>query len=145
MNRFMFFLIGFVLILASCVENPEAKNVRKAVEAYNQALIITYLEANLERVMPYATENELRKLYPTVLALQTTDSRMVATQDYFKVKKISVSGNQASLKAEEQWTYWWENRFTGNIIKPKSVQKYKIIYKLQKNRDRWVIDALESW
>lgn len=140
-----FFIIFIFIGLFSCRVNPEAKAVEQAVRSYNTALTQAYRDSNFNYLTPFASDNELNKLFPQFLALDTTNSRMIAIQDKFSIKGIKVGELTAALKAEEHWTYWWEDKNTGVITKPKKEQDYKIIYNLKKVKGRWLVDSLSAF
>jgi hypothetical protein len=139
------FVIFIFIGLFSCRVNPEAKAVEQAVRSYNTALMQAYRDSNINYLMPFASENELNKLFPQFLALETTNSRMIAIQDKFSIKGINVGKTTATLKAEEHWTYWWEDKNTGVITRPKKEQDYKIIYTLKKAKGEWIVDSLSPF
>jgi len=140
-----YFIVFIIFGLFSCRVNPEAKAVEQAVRSYNTALIQAYRDSVLNYITPFATDNELNKLFPQFLALDTTNSRMIAIQNKFSIKGISVAETTATLKAEEHWTYWWEDRNTGEITKPKKELDYKIVYNLKKVKGKWLVDSLSTF
>ena len=132
-----------LLCVFSCAKDPEESAAVQAVKAYNVALVQTYRDAVLDYMKPFASEDEINKLYPLMLALGAINSRMVAIQDEFKVLDVDIEQNIARVETKEKWTYWWEDRQTGAIVKPKAVQDYKIVYRLKKVRGRWIVNSLQ--
>ena len=132
----------FLLLICACGPDPKAKEVEAAVRMYNVGLMQTYNDVDLNYMKHFATEKEMNKLFAIILALKTTNSKMIAIQDSFSVKKVVIEGKTATLSSEEQWTYWWEDINTKAVTKGKNTQKYKILYKLKKVGERWMIDEL---
>ncbi|MDP2168745.1 MAG: hypothetical protein Q8J64_10495 [Thermodesulfovibrionales bacterium] len=143
MRAVLFFGLAFIISCSSL--SPEEKTVLKAVTSYNVALIQTYGDVNLNYMQFFASEAEIKKLFPIIQALMASGNRMVARQDEFVVKSIKIKGDAATLRAEEKWTYWWEDVYTGEVTKPKAEQKYKINYMLKKVNGRWIVDSLKPW
>jgi hypothetical protein len=142
-------LLASILVLSCSGSEAEKQNVLDTVKKYNSRmkrayLEAAYLEANLNLMVSVTTEDQMRKLFPTIQALQVANSFMIANQNRFIVKKISVKGDRASVKTEEEWVYWWQNKDTMKITKPEKTITYMIEYVLLREDGHWKVDDLES-
>ncbi len=146
MKKYLMFMLAIAVSAVSCArESPEeVAAVTKTVRAYNIALIEAYKDADINYMLPFASEDQLSKLFPVLQALTVTGNSMIAIQDKFAIKRTKVGNDDAFVDTEEKWTYWWQDKFTGEVTKPKQVLDYKIRYHLIKTGGRWVVDRLEQ-
>jgi hypothetical protein len=144
------FLKGLVTVLllgtalAACSRAEENRALLDAVERYNSVLRRTYMEANLDLMAGVATENQIRMLFPVIQAMRAEGSFMMAVQDTFSVKKVSMAGETGYVDTEETWTYWWQHKDTREITKPREILTYFVRYHLVRERDSWKVDRLED-
>jgi hypothetical protein len=141
---FTLLLVGLLVLSCSSGSEAEKQSVLETVKKYNSMMRRAYLEANLNLMVSVTTEDQMRKLFPTIQALQVANSFMIANQNRFIVKKISVKGDRASVKTEEEWVYWWQNKDTMKITKPEKTITYMIEYVLLREDGHWKVDDLES-
>lgn len=134
----------FTLNACNKVSETEKGQLLKAVNKYNSMLIRTYMEADLDLMRGVTTDNQLKKILPTVLALRARNNLMMADQKTFEVKKISVSGTKAFLETVEEWDYWWQHKDTGEITEPRKITRYSIRYNLVNEEGKWKVDGLET-
>lgn len=140
-------LLGtLVLAVCACSSGSEAqkKEVLDAVNRYNGMLKRAYMEANTGLMASVATEKQVLKIAPTIIALREANSFMMAEQTVFQVRKVAVKRKSATLEAEEEWHYWWQHRDTLEITKPEENIVYKIRYVLVRKDGEWLVDALEE-
>jgi hypothetical protein len=145
---FCFSLLMVVLVLAvgGCERGSEAEKneALSAVRNYNSMLQMAYLQANIGLMTSFATEKQVKMLFPTIQALQSTGNSMRTEQTAFQVKRISVTGDRAVVSTVETWVYWWQSVETGVITKPKETITYKLKFNLIKKAGKWKVDSLEE-
>jgi hypothetical protein len=130
--------------LAACSRAEENKALLDAVERYNSMMKRTYLEVNLNLMAGVATENQIRMLFPVIQAMRAEESFMMAIQDAFSVKKVSMAGDTGYVDTEETWTYWWQHKDTREITKPRETLTYFVRYHLVREENAWKVDSLED-
>jgi len=133
-----------LLALAGCASREE-KELKKFVEDYNKTLQTIYRTANLNPLGPYATENELARVFPIIQALSASDSIMPTEIKKFNAVKaeISAGGVKALVETRETWEYRWENKKTGRIVKPSNTESYHLRYYILKQKNGWKVDRIE--
>jgi hypothetical protein len=138
---------GVVLLslLVECQQKSEQDSpLVKAVRDYNVAIIQAYSDANLNYMQPFASKEEINKLFPVMQSLTESNSRMVSIQKQFKVTEEKQTGEESGYVAtNERWVYWWEDMRTGAVTKPKSEVNYHLTYHLQKEGTRWKVDRIQ--
>lgn len=143
-------LYGLILVIqfvlngcdsGTAIEKNEALT---AVKNYNTMIQMAYLQADLNVMTNFATEKQIKMLFPTIQALQATSNSMRAEQRSFKVGRVSVKGDRAFVTTEETWVYWWQSMETGYITKPEETLTYKIKFNLVKDKGKWKVDSLEE-
>lgn len=134
----------FMLLLSGC-SSREEKELVSFVKEYNNKLMSVYLAADLKPIYPFATEKELNKMYPVIQALKAANSVMPATIIKYKVRRAGLGpgGKTAVVETYEEWEYWWEDRSTKQITKPKNIEKYPMRYHLVRDGGGWKVDRLE--
>lgn len=136
--------VSVFMSVVSCNTAAEKERVLDAVKRYNGALRRAYMEANLNLMKSVATMNEISRLFPAIQALIGGGDSMIAEQESFTVKKITVKKEGAFVETEEEWRYLWIKARTGEISKPAKEESYKIRYRLLLENGRWKVDRLES-
>ena len=72
-------LLTVVFLSWGCVTNTEAeKEAAAAVNRYSGILRRAYLEANPGLLLGVATENQIRKIVPTIEAMRLMQSTMIS-------------------------------------------------------------------
>jgi hypothetical protein len=134
------------LLFASfgCKPGKEDEEVRNFVKTYVSVMQGTYAKANLNIIAPYATEKEIRKMFPIIQALKATDNIMNTEVLDYNFKKSSVNGDTATVTTSERWRYWWQDKKTGVITKPKAEESYRLEYNLVKVNGRWKVDFIKN-
>jgi hypothetical protein len=133
-----------VLLFVSCAVDSEKEHIKKTVKAYNIALVQSYRDVDLSYMKPFASKEQLNRLFPTIAALKSSGNIMIAVQLEHKVIKFRSDGNEATVDVFEKWKYWWENRNSGQITKPAETMEYQMIYHLKKNNGNWLVDGIEN-
>jgi hypothetical protein len=122
-------------------EQTEAENF---VKGYCSILQRVYAEARLEMLANVATEQEYKKVFPVVQALKATNNVMKTEVLEFKVKGATVQGTKATVRTSERWRFWWEDRKSGAITKPKVEESYDLEYSLLKLKGSWRVDSIRN-
>ena len=137
-------IVVILLAIAGCASREE-REVNKFVENYNKTLQMVYRTANLNLLGPYATEDELARVFPVIQALSASDSIMPTEIKKFNVDKseILASGVKALVETRETWVYRWENKNTGRIVKPSNTESYHLRYYIVKHKNGWKVDRIE--
>jgi hypothetical protein len=86
----------------------------------------------------------MKKLYPVIQALSATDNSMKTEIAELKIDKAKVTEDRATVRTSEKWRYWWADRKTGAITKPKREESYELEYNLLKNNGRWRVDSIKN-
>jgi hypothetical protein len=142
--RKILFALFCAIFLAGCSENPQKSEVENFVRNYCSVLQMAYETADFDILVPAATEKELKKVFPVIQALKATDNVMKTEILGFKIKKTKVSEDKATVRTHERWRYWWEERRSGTITKPKGEESYKLEYNLLKENGRWKVDFIRN-
>jgi len=137
-------VIAFLLLGCGRFNKPEQTEVENFVKGYCSILQRVYAEARLEILANVATEKEYKKVFPVVQALKATNNVMKTEVLDFKVKGATVQGSQATVRTSERWRYWWEDRKTGAITKPKVEESYDLEYNLLKVKGTWRVDLIKG-
>lgn len=132
------------LALAGCGDRKKEEEVKAFVKKYASVLQESYATGNMAPLSQLATEKELRKMAPLMQALNTTNSSMKTEISEFKIDKVKVSENEATVKTTQKWRYWWVSRSTGLITKQKQEESYKLEYTLFKMDGRWMVDSINK-
>lgn len=134
------------LFFVSCNSGSEVnkKEVLEAVKHYNGMMRRAYMEANINLMYGVATENQVNKILPTILAMRAENSFMMANQENFDVKKVKAGKDRSSVETEERWRYWWQDKDTSAITKPEEVITYRLRYNLVQEAGAWKVDSIES-
>jgi len=122
-------------------KNREAAN---AVQNYCSILQMTYDRADLNILAQVTTDKEIKKVFPVIQALNATGNSMKTEIVEFKIQKAKVATDKATVQTAEKWRYWWEDRKTGTITKPKSEESYRLEYNLVKNNGQWKVDCIRN-
>jgi len=138
--------IAVVFLMFGCssfngAEQTEAENF---VKSYLSVLQRVYAEAKLEPLANLATEQEYKKVFPVIQALEATNNVMKTEVLEFKVKRTRIEGSKAVVTTAERWLYWWEDRKTGAITKPKGEESYNLEYHLLKVKGSWRVDSIRN-
>jgi len=146
MSRFAWaaLLLGGLLCAAGCSSSKEEKEVESMVQNYVSLMQAVYDKADLSIIFPVASDKELKKVYPTIQALQATGNRMKTEILHFKVKDASVEPARATVTTAEKWRYWWVDQNTGAITKPKEEESYRLEYNLIKVDGSWKVDYIRN-
>ncbi|AJE04658.1 hypothetical protein [Geobacter pickeringii] len=136
-RRFKWFFVSGVLLLAGC--SPSTERIA-AVQNYCSVIQAVYVSQDLAPLAHVATQKELKKVYPVVLALKTTDNVMKTTIDSFSI----TGGGGDTVETREQWTFWWEDRRGGGVTKEKKTESYHLRYHLKKEKGRWKVDYIDN-
>ncbi len=139
-------LIAAAMLVCSCDSGSRAekKQVLDTVKKYNSLMRRAYMEANLNHMANIATEKQISKMFPVIQALRAEGSFMMAEQNTFEVKRVSVRGETGRVETEEEWVFWWQSKDTMEITKPEEKIAYKIRYNLVKENSSWKVDGLED-
>jgi hypothetical protein len=137
-------LIGGLLLIAGCGHQKGEEEVRNFVGNYCSVLQEAYAKADLKAIRQMATDNEMKKLFPVIQALTVTENSMPTEVLDFKIEKVKLAEDKATVRTSERWSFWWVDRKTQTITKPKVVESYKLRYNLVKNKGRWMVDSVES-
>ena len=121
--------------------NEEVENF---IPNYLSILQAVHADANLNLLVPVATEKELKKVFPTVQTLQATGNRMPTEILEFRIKGSKVKGEQATVTTSERWRFWWVDRGSGAVTKPKSEEAYNLEYHLVKIDGNWKVDSIKN-
>lgn len=133
--------VAFVMFGCSSAEQKEAENF---VKSYLSVLQRVYAEARLESLANMTTEKEYKKIFPIVQALKATNNVMKTEVLEFKVKQTKIEGAKATVRTTERWRYWWEDRQTGAVTKPKTEESYDLEYNLVKVKGSWRVDLMKD-
>ena len=137
-------IMASVLFGCSWFNGSERTEAENFVKSYCSVLQRVYAEAKLEILANLATEKEYKKVFPVVQALKATNNVMKTEILDFKVKGTTVQGSKATVKTAERWRYWWEDRKTGAITKPKVEESYDLMYNLVKVGGKWKVDFIKN-
>jgi len=137
-------LVGGLLCAAGCSGSKEEKEVQGMVQNYVSLMQAVYDKADLSIIYPVATDKELKKVFPTIQALQATGNRMKTEILDFEIKDASVKPARATVTTAEKWRYWWVDEKTGAITKPKAEESYRLEYNLIKVDNRWKVDYIRN-
>ena len=136
-------LLGMIM-LSGCSENKNEEEAKNFVQNYCSVMQDAYARADLNIIGTMTTENEIKKLFPIIQALTATDNRMKTEIIEFKLKKAKVSGDKATVRTAEKWRFWWVDKTSGTITKPKSEESYKLEYNLVKDHGQWKVDFVKN-
>jgi len=145
--KFVIFVgVLVMLCLIGCSKPPEDKTADavETVKRYNGLLRRTYLEAKISLLEPVATEKIMNKVFPVILALRSQNSSMIATQNVFSVVSATVNETRASVRADETWEYYWQDKDTGAITKPIEKTSYRLEYILVRERSHWKVENIQE-
>lgn len=133
-----------ITFVSGCSPSKEQVDAGNFVQSYCSVLQNVYLRANMNILGKMATENELKRIFPVIQALVATDNIMKSEILEFKLKKTTVDAGKATVQTSERWRFWWEDRNTGTITKPKVEESYKLKYHLIKDGGSWKVDSVEN-
>ena len=140
-------LVTLILILApfgGCSRTPADPELVKAVEEYCSVIQLVYLQANMVPLAQVATDKESKRVYPVVQALQSTGNAMRTEILSFKAVGSRMGEARAAfVETREKWRFWWEDRRTGQITKPKTEEEYRLTYRLVRDGQRWKVDQVK--
>lgn len=137
-------IITCAVFISGCSPSKEQKDVDNFVQNYCSVLQNVYARADMNILGHMATEKELKKVFPVVQALVATENVMKSEILKFKLKKTIVAADTATVQTSERWLFWWEDRKTGTINKPKVEESYELKYHLIKQNGRWMVDSIEN-
>lgn len=137
-------LVLGILFLLGCVADKGEEEAKGFVQSYCSILQDAYARADLKLLGQISTEKEMKKLFPVIQALTATDNSMKTEILEFKIKKAKVKDDKATVRTSEKWRYWWIDRKTGTITKPKHEESYELEYNLLKVDDRWRVDFIKN-
>ncbi|HBA89826.1 MAG TPA: hypothetical protein DCZ75_18100 [Geobacter sp.] len=136
-------LLG-ALVFAGCSASKEEKEVAGVIQNYLSLMQVVYDRADLSLLYPIASDKELKKVFPTIQALQATGNRMKTEILEFKVKAADVQPSRATVTTAEKWRFWWVDEKSGSITKQKSEESYHLEYNLIKVDNRWKVDYIRN-
>ncbi|MBJ6723116.1 hypothetical protein [Geomesophilobacter sediminis] len=134
--------IGALLVLG-CSDKKE-EEVKAFVANYCSVLQDTYAKADMKQLVPLATEKELKKIFPLIQALNATNNSMRTEIVDYKIVRTKVADNEATVRTDEKWRYWWVDRTSGLITKQKQEESYQLQYNLIKVDGRWRVDSVQN-
>lgn len=139
-------VISLLVVLASlgCSPGKEDMEARNFVQNYVSTLQLAYSKADLNKIAPFTTEKELKKVFPVFQALQSTENIMLSEILDFKIKKSGIKKDTATVTTNERWRYWWQDVKTGVITKPKAEESYRLEYNLVKVNGQWKVDFIKN-
>lgn len=133
-----------VLTCSGCKPSKEDEEVRGFVKNYVSIMQGVYAEANLNILAPFATEKEIKKMFPVIQALKATGNVMKTEILDFNIKKSKVKADVATVTSSERWRFWWQDVKTGAITKPRSEESYRLEYHLVKDKGQWKVDFIKN-
>lgn len=133
-----------VLLLAGCGKSKEVAEMENFVMNYCSIMQAAYANGDLNLAAPMTTEKELKKLFPVFQALKGTDNVMMTEIQEFKVKDVDMDGDKATVKTMEKWRFWWQDKRSGQITKPKTEESYRLRYHLVRAGGAWKVDSVEN-
>lgn len=136
-------LLG-ALLCSGCSASKEEKEVAGVIQNYLSLMQVVYDRADLSLIYPVASEKELKKVFPTIQALQATGNRMKTEILEFKVKDAEVKPARATVTTAEKWRYWWVDQKSGAITKPMAEESYQLEYNLIKVDNSWKVDYIRN-
>jgi hypothetical protein len=137
-------LVLGILFLLGCVADKGEEETKGFVQNYCSILQDAYARADMKLIGQISTEKEMKKLFPVIQALTATDNYMKTEILEFKIKKAKVKDDKAMVRTSEKWRYWWIDRKTGMLTKPKHEESYELEYNLLKVDGRWRVDFIKN-
>ncbi|MGB9082102.1 MAG: hypothetical protein WCD00_12455, partial [Desulfuromonadaceae bacterium] len=120
------FVIACAVFVSGCSPSKEQKDAGNFVQNYCSVLQNVYARADMKILGNMATEKELKRVFPVLQALVATENVMKSEILKFKLKKTTVTADTATVQTSERWLFWWEDRKTGTITKPKVEESYEL-------------------
>ncbi|WP_243372307.1 nuclear transport factor 2 family protein [Geotalea sp. SG265] len=137
-------VVSLALITFGCKPSKEDEEVRNFVKNYVSIMQAVYAEANLNLLVPFTAEKEIKKVFPVIQALKATDNVMKTEILAFELEKSKVKGDTATVRTTERWRFWWQDAKTGAITKPKTEEQYRLEYHLVKTGGGWKVDFVRN-
>lgn len=136
-----------MLFLAGCGKKADTNHPAvEGVRNYCTMLQMVYMKRDLTALQQVATENELKRVFPTVQTLLAADNVMKTQVERFDVLDVRAAegGKRTIVETKEGWTFWWENRKTGAVTKEKKTENYHLRYELVQKDGRWLVDKVRN-
>lgn len=137
-------IVLIIALVVGCTTDRREEEVKGFVQTYCSMLQDAYARADLKLISQFATEKELKKLFPVIQALNATDNSMKTEILQFKVKRAKLSDDKATVQTSEKWRYWWIDKKSGTLTKPKQEESYNLEYNLVKAGGSWKIDFVKN-
>lgn len=135
-------LVFIALLLAGC--SGKDMQMQAAVQNYCSVTQAVFMTGDVSLLATVATQKEIKKVFPGVMALRTTGNVMRTEVPEFRVIDTSRSWDAGTVETREKWVYWWEERGIMGAPKEKKTESYHLRYRLVKERGKWKVDSIEN-
>jgi hypothetical protein len=126
-------------VVASCRASQEDEEAKQAVRAYLTRVIDAYRVSDAELTDPVASDREVRKLTGLIGVKRDSGVNLHAELLDLQFERVEKVKDGFSVSTREKWTYRDLAIGTGKQVGEGSTDSYRMVYKLERDKDRWVV------